>query len=135
MDEIKRFGISIPAGLLEQFDRLIEQRGYGNRSEAIRDLMRDALQKERVAANRTVVGVITLVYDHHTRELTERLTSLQHDHTGAIISVLHVHLSHHDCLEVIVIRGKARQIEELADRMAAIKGVKHGRCVIAAATP
>ncbi|MBE7561111.1 nickel-responsive transcriptional regulator NikR [bacterium] len=131
MDELKRFGISIPGDLLSRFDELIERRGYSNRSEALRDLMREDLGRERVHSNQPVVGVISLVYDHHTRELTEKLTSLQHDHTESIISTMHVHLSHHDCLEVIVMRGRARQIEELADRMAAIKGVKFGRCVLA----
>ncbi len=133
MDDLKRFGISIPGDLLSRFDELIQRRGYGNRSEAIRDLMREDLSRERVHSNQPVVGVISLVYDHHTRELTEKLTSLQHDHATSIISSMHVHLSHHDCLEVVVIRGRARPIQELADQMAAIKGVKFGRCVLTAA--
>jgi len=130
MESLKRFGISIPADLLGHFDRLIAERGYTNRSEALRDMMRDELRKERTRSDDPVVGTITLVYDHHTRELSEKLLSLQHDHTASVISTMHVHLTHHDCLEVIVIRGRASQIQQLADRMIAIKGVKHGKYVI-----
>ena len=130
MESLKRFGISIPSDLLAHFDELILEQGYTNRSEALRDMMRDELQKERARSEEPVVGTITLVYDHHTRELSEKLLTLQHNHTASVISTMHVHLSHHDCLEVIVIRGPASHIQQMADRMIAIKGVKHGKCVL-----
>jgi CopG family nickel-responsive transcriptional regulator len=126
MSELLRYTITMPAELFEAFDRRNARKGYRNRSEAIRDLVRDALVREEwTRPNQTVAATLTIVYDHHTRGLTEKLTEAQHDHGQSIVSTLHVHLDHHNCLEVIVMRGKAAQVRALADALAAIKGVKH----------
>ena len=123
-----RFGISLEDVLLERFDGLIERKGYGNRSEAIRDLIRDSLvMEEWESTTSETVGTITIVYCHDKRELTDTLTDLQHGHHDSIISSMHIHLDEHNCLEVIVVRGKAREIEVIADRLIGTKGVKHGK--------
>lgn len=123
-----RFGISITNRLLKHFDGFILEKGYQNRSEAIRDLIRSALVEEQWReAKEDLVGTVTLVYDHHTRELADKLTEQQHTHHDAIISSLHVHLDAHHCLEVIVIKGKAEEIKRLADELIGTKGVKHGK--------
>jgi CopG family nickel-responsive transcriptional regulator len=127
MGELVRFGVSIDDELLERFDRQITQKGYTNRSEAIRDLIRDDLVTEEWARNEETVGTITIVYDHHTRELSETLTHLQHSFEGRIMSVLHVHLDHHNCLEVLVVRGRSQRLKAFADRLVGIRGVKHGK--------
>ncbi|HKI51982.1 MAG TPA: nickel-responsive transcriptional regulator NikR [Geothermobacteraceae bacterium] len=130
MADLTRFGISIDARLLDRFDKLIEDKGYVNRSEAIRDLIRSALVEEEWARDdQEIVGTVTLVYDHHTRDLSERLTEHQHSHHDEIVSALHVHLDAHHCLEVVVVRGKARQVKRLADELIGTKGVKHGKLV------
>ena len=131
MGETVRFGISIDSGLLERFDTVVEGKGYVNRSEAIRDLIRDALVEQSwEAGEEETVGTLTLVYDHHVRDLSDRLTDIQHDHHDRIISTLHVHLDHHNCLEVLIVRGKAGQIKSIADSMIGVKGVKHGKLVM-----
>lgn len=125
---VVRFGISLDESLLERFDSLINRKGYTSRSEAIRDLIRDTLvseQWERGSAR--TVGTITLVYDHHTRELADTLTDLQHRFHKAIISSTHVHLDGHNCIEVVIARGRARDLKEIADRLIGTRGVKHGR--------
>jgi len=123
-----RFGISITNRLLKHFDGFILEKGYQNRSEAIRDLIRSALVEEQWReAKEDLVGTVTIVYDHHTRELADKLTEQQHTHHDAIISSLHVHLDAHHCLEVIVIKGKAEDIKRLADELIGTKGVKHGK--------
>jgi len=130
MADLTRFGISIDARLLDRFDQLIDDKGYVNRSEAIRDLIRAALVDEEWARDdRETVGTVTLVYDHHTRDLSDRLTEHQHSHHDEIVSALHVHLDAHHCLEVVVVRGKARQVKRLADELIGTKGVKHGKLV------
>lgn len=130
MNETIRFGVSIDTNLLRQFDRLITEKGYHNRSEALRDLMRDALvEREWSQEDQETVGTVTLVYDHHTRDLSEKLTEHQHSHHQAIVSVLHVHLDTHNCLEVAVVRGSAAQVRKLADELIGTKGVKHGKLV------
>jgi CopG family nickel-responsive transcriptional regulator len=121
-----RFGVSLPQVLIRQFDALITGKKYPNRSEAIRDLIRNALVEEAVAGDEPMVGVLSLIYDHHKRELQDKLTELQHDHVEAIVSAMHVHLDHENCLEVVIIRGKAARIKQLADQMIATKGIKHG---------
>jgi CopG family nickel-responsive transcriptional regulator len=132
--ELTRFGVSMPETLIAQFDHLIEKRGYSNRSEAIRDLIRDAIVQERVAAPKgSVVGALTLVYSHLTRELGDRLTELQHKDHGAIISSLHVHLDAHNCLEVIILKGKAARVKKIADSLISMRGVKHGKLSLTAA--
>lgn len=129
MSEVVRFGISMDDRLLAKFDRLIEGKGYSNRSEAVRDLIRNALVDEQWARDdqEEMVGTVSLVYNHHTRELADKLTEQQHSHHRNIISALHVHLDAHHCLEVVVIKGKAGEIRRLADELIGTKGVKHGR--------
>ena len=128
MGETVRFGISIDERLLNRFDTLIEEKGYINRSEAIRDLIRNALvEGEWAKENREAVGTVSLVYDHHTRDLSDKLTEHQHSHHKEIISALHVHLDAHHCLEVVVLKGKAKNIKKLAEELIGTKGVKHGK--------
>ncbi len=123
MSDLVRFGVSIPGPLLEAFDDLIENKGYPNRSEAIRDLVRDALSEARWEAQGEGAGGIVLVYDHHKKELTDRLVEIQHGALDLVVSTLHVHLDHHRCLEVIVVRGPTDRIGRLADRLRSLKGV------------
>ncbi|MBE0576749.1 MAG: nickel-responsive transcriptional regulator NikR [Desulfuromonadales bacterium] len=132
MTALARFGISIDPRLLESFDQLITTKGYVNRSEAIRDMIRNALVEDQIerADTTATVGTVTLVYDHHTRDLSDKLTEHQHSHHDAIVSALHVHLDAHHCLEVVVVRGTAAQIKRLADELIGTKGVKHGKLVL-----
>ena len=130
MAELTRFGISIDDRLLRRFEALIADKGYVNRSEAIRDLIRNALVEDEWARDDAeTVGTVTLVYDHHTRDLADKLTEQQHSHHDAIVSALHVHLDAHNCLEVVVVRGRAREVKRLADELIGTKGVKHGQLV------
>lgn len=131
MGQITRFGISMDSQLLKRFDRFISQHGYANRSEAIRDLVRDRLVKEEWTDEKVeTVGTITIIYDHHQRELAEKLTEQQHRMHESVISVMHVHLDHHNCLEVLAVRGTAKQIKTLSDHLISAKGVKHGKLVM-----
>jgi len=131
MSELSRIGVAIDSELLDRFDQLIAQRGYTNRSEAFRDLIRDELvQKAWEFPDSEVVGTVTLVYDHHVRLLNEKLTDLQHDHHKSILSTLHVHLDHDNCLEVLVVRGVSTEVRKIADALISTKGVKHGRLTI-----
>ena len=131
MSELSRIGVAIDSDLLKKFDRLIASRGYTNRSEAFRDLIREELvQRTWERPESTVVGTVTLVYDHHVRLLNEKLTDLQHSHFHQILSTLHVHLDHDNCLEVLVVRGKAAAVKKIADALISTKGVKHGRLTL-----
>ena len=131
MTDLLRFGISIDHRLLQQFDDLIADKGYVNRSEAIRDLIRNTLVTEAAASDEEeIVGTVTLVYNHHTRELSRQLTNRQHASHGLVISALHIHLDEQNCLEVIVVKGKAREVKKLADEMIGARGVKHGKLVM-----
>ena len=131
MSELARIGVAIDSDLLDKFDSLIAKRGYANRSEAFRDLIRDELvQKSWESPESSVVGTVTLVYDHHVRMLNERLMDLQHEYHRSILSTLHVHLDHDNCLEVLVVRGKAGVVQKIADTLISPKGVKHGRLTI-----
>jgi CopG family nickel-responsive transcriptional regulator len=131
MGELSRIGVAIDSELLDKFDGLIAQRGYTNRSEAFRDLIRDELVEQTWESPEShVVGTVTLVYDHHVRLLSEKLTSIQHDHHHSILSTLHVHLDHDHCLEVLVVRGKSAEVRKVADTLISTKGVKHGRLTI-----
>ena len=131
MSELSRIGVAIDTALLEKFDQLISGRGYTNRSEAFRDLIREELiDQDWERPDSQVVGTVTLVYDHHVRQLSERLTNLQHDHHHNILSTLHVHLDHDNCLEVLVVKGKSEAVRRIADALIATKGVKHGRLTI-----
>jgi len=131
MGKLSRIGVAIDSDLLKRFDSLIARRGYTNRSEAFRDLIRDDLvQTAWESPDSHVVGTVTLVYDHHVRQLGDRLTGMQHEHHHHVLSTLHVHLDHDHCLEVLVLRGKASVVKQLADSLIATKGVKHGRLTI-----
>lgn len=129
--EITRFGVSIGSGLLERFDDLISKQGYTNRSEAIRDLVRDRLVESAWEDEEgKVVGVVGLVYDHDMRQVGDRLTEIQHDLGHLVVSTLHVHLDDRDCLEVVVMRGQGKAVRELSNRLLSLKGVKHGRLLM-----
>jgi CopG family nickel-responsive transcriptional regulator len=131
MSDIIRFGVSLEKELLEKFDILIKDKKYSNRSEAIRDLIRENLVKREWVEEKEVAGAITLVFDHHKRELVNILTDIQHDFHKLIISSQHIHLDHDNCLEIIVVRGKPTEVRELADKLRATKGVKYGSLSIA----
>lgn len=131
MGELSRIGVAIDSDLLKKFDDLIATRGYTNRSEAFRDLIRDELVEKAWQTPETpVVGTLTLVYNHHVRMLSDKLTDMQHDHFEHILSTLHVHLDHDNCLEVLIIRGMAGKVRTIADGLISTKGVKHGRLTI-----
>jgi CopG family nickel-responsive transcriptional regulator len=134
MGELSRIGVAIDSDLLEQFDRHIALRGYTNRSEAFRDLIREELVQTASESPETqVIGTITLVYDHHVRLLSDRLTHLQHESFHQIVSTLHVHLDHDNCLEVLVVRGRSKEVRRIADGLISTKGVKLGRLTITGA--
>jgi CopG family nickel-responsive transcriptional regulator len=134
MSTLSRIGVAIDSALLKKFDHLIGRRGYTNRSEAFRDLIRDALIEQTASRGESiVVGTVTLVYDHHVRMLSERLTEMQHDHFHIVLSTLHVHLDHDHCLEVMVLKGKASMVQKMADALISTKGVQHGRLTITTA--
>lgn len=123
-----RFGVSMSSALLKSFDELLAKMGYSSRSEAIRDIIRNRLvEEEWKETDRETVGTITLVYNHEIRELTEILTSLQHQYYKQIISTMHIHLDEHNCLEVLVVKGKSSEIKKIADRLISTRGVKHGK--------
>ncbi|WP_308598132.1 nickel-responsive transcriptional regulator NikR [uncultured Desulfovibrio sp.] len=127
MGKLTRFGVSLDEELLEPFDALCAVKGYSNRSEAIRDLIRKALVAEEwQQADGQGAGTLTLVYDHHKNDLARRLTQMQHDEHDIIIATLHVHLDHHNCLEVLLLKGEAARVRALADKLISCKGVKHG---------
>ncbi len=130
MGKLKRFGVSIPAELVDAFDRLIESKGYRTRSEAVRDLMRDALvENEWEPDSGEVVGTVTIVYDHEVRELARMLTHIQHHYLHSIVCTTHVHLDEHHCMEVLVVRGSAQEVRTIADKLISTRGVKHGKLV------
>jgi CopG family nickel-responsive transcriptional regulator len=133
MSDLSRFGVSVEEELLQSFDQLIGGQGYANRSEALRDLMRDALVKSKLETSPETgeaLGSLTLVYDHHATELNVKMNEIQHDHHNLVVSVLHVHVSHDDCMEVIVLRGAIREIRRLSDALLSLKGVKHGKLFV-----
>ena len=130
MSELARTGVSLEEDLLNEFDRLITKRGYKNRSEAFRDLIREALLSETVDSNKPVVGTLTLVYDHHVPNLSEKLTETQHSVGAMVLAATHVHLDHHYCLEVIIMKGRSKELQEVADRMLALRGVELGKLVL-----
>ena len=124
---VERFSATLDAGLLEKFDRFLDRHGYGNRSEAVRDLIRRALVEDEWQGGKApVMGVITLVYDHHQRNLLNRMTQIQHDSQASIISTTHVHMDHHNCLEITIVQDRPSKIRTLADRLTTLKGVKSG---------
>ncbi len=126
-----RLSLSVPPGLAEQLDRMVAEKKASSRSALVADLVRAEVVEHRARRGKQeIAGTITLVYDHHARNLQAKLTDIQHDSEGLIVSVMHVHLSHHDCLEVLVVRGPADKVRVLADRLAAVRGVKHGKLTI-----
>lgn len=127
MDELVRFGVSLDQRLLAEFDRHIRRKHYTNRSEALRDLIRNNLVGDEWDDDKETVGTITFVYDHHVRDLASKLTDIQHDYHGQILSGMHVHLDHNHCLEVLVVKGKGTDIKKVADALVSVKGVKHGK--------
>jgi len=126
MGSLIRFGVSLEEGLLHKFDTHRKLKNYSNRSEAIRDLIREDLVKAEWKGNQEISGAITLIYDHHKRELLNKITDIQHDFQKIIISAQHIHLDHDNCLEIIALKGSSKDAQELADTLKAIKGVKHG---------
>jgi len=129
---LKRFTVSMDEKLLDDFDKYISQRKYVNRSEAIRDLIRSVFVKKEWQADKQVMGVISLVYDHHQPNLQERLTEIQHNYHHQVVSTTHVHMDHYNCLEVVIIKGKADSVVELADGLRSLKGVRN--CKLAMST-
>jgi len=125
MSELVRFGVSLEKSLLEKFDVLIREKQYTNRSEALRDLIREELVQREWREGSDVAGAITLIYDHHKRDVISRVTDTQHEFQKVIISTQHIHLDHHNCLEIIAARGKAEEVQKLADTLRSIKGVRH----------
>ncbi|HMO50352.1 MAG TPA: nickel-responsive transcriptional regulator NikR [Kiritimatiellia bacterium] len=130
---LERFSISIDRKLIAAFDRHIKAKKYRNRSEAIRDLIRKALIRQEWDADEEVVGVVTLVFNHHQRQLQDTMTELQHDHHHLVVSTTHIHLGKHDCLEVIIARGKASRVQSLAESLIALRGVKDGSLTMSSA--
>ncbi|SDN51852.1 CopG family transcriptional regulator, nickel-responsive regulator [Desulfonauticus submarinus] len=127
MGKTIRFGVSLDSDLLKKFDKLCEEKSYQTRSEAIRDLIRNALvQKEWEDPDKEIVGILSMVYDHHQSDLSQKLTEIQHDALDVIITSLHIHLDHHNCLEVLILRGTGYKIKETAEKLISTKGVKHG---------
>jgi CopG family nickel-responsive transcriptional regulator len=130
---LSRFSLSMPRVLADQLDDMAKVRGYANRSQAVADMVRSHLVEHRAqAGTHEIAGTITLVYDHHKRNIQSLLTSIQHDHGDLIVATLHVHLSHHDCMEVLAVRGRADAVKRLADRLTSAKGVGHGRLTVTA---
>jgi len=118
------------SNLLKKYDNIIKKEGYTNRSEAIRDLIRRELIKEKIKnPNEETMGTLTMIYDHHIGSLTDKLLDLQHDHTKEILVTTHVHIDHHNCLEILVIKGKSGNIQKLADNIKSLKGIKYGELV------
>lgn len=130
MPHLSRTGVSLEDDLLKEFDRLIAKRGYANRSEAFRDLIREALLSEAVESNQPVVGTLTLVYDHHVPNLSQKLTEVQHRAGTMVLAATHIHLDHHYCLEVIIMKGRGRDIQAVAEGMLALRGVELGKLVL-----
>lgn len=129
---LQRFSVSLDAGLMASFDRQLQRQGYPTRSKAVGDLIREKLVEQEWSSGTEVAGAITMVFDHHRRELVNKLTAIQHRYHGLVISSQHTHLDHDNCFEVVVARGKPGEIEKLYRELKAAKGVKH--CVLSAAT-
>lgn len=131
--KVKRFGVSLEEDLLKDLDKLVESQSFPNRSQAIRYLIKKNLVEDEWEGNEEVAGAIVLVYDHHKRNLQNLSTEVQHDYHHLILSVQHVHLNHDNCLETITVRGKAKELVDLSNKLIAIKGIKHGQLVMSTA--
>jgi len=130
--KIKRFGVSLEEDLLSELDVMAKKRRFPNRSQLIRSLIREHLVEEAWQGNQEVSGAVVLIYDHHKRELIGKSVDIQHNFLQIILATQHVHLDHHNCLEIIALKGKASALRELADKLISLKGVKHGKLVISA---
>ena len=130
MPDLVRTGVSIEGNLLEQFDKEIVKKGYKNRSEALRDLIRDSLVSAAVTSNEQVVATLSMVYDHHRPNLSNKLTGIQHHAHGKVLAATHVHLDEDNCLEVVIMKGRSGDLKHLADQMLSMRGVKHGKLVL-----
>jgi len=131
MRKLIRFGVSLEAALLEKFDPFIAKLGYKSRSEAIRDLIRARLVAEEWQADKVpAMGVLSLVYSHEVRELSKKLTDIQHHHLGIVLSTTHIHMDEHNCLEVVILKGPGKKIQEVAGSLLSAKGVKHGKLIM-----
>ena len=129
---LKRFGVSMEGNLLRKFDHLVKQRGYENRSEAVRDLVRDALIQQSWEDNEQIVaGTILLFYNHHQRNLLEELTNIQHSMHDLVLATTHFHLDHNSCLELIVVKGKVKDIQKFSNSLTSLKGVEYGKFTVA----
>ncbi|MEM0492895.1 MAG: nickel-responsive transcriptional regulator NikR [Candidatus Thermoplasmatota archaeon] len=131
MNDIYRFGVSIEPELINRFDKIIKKKGYNNRSEAIRDLIRkNIINEDTKDPNKIIIGTLTILYDHHKGKLVEQLLNIQHDNHNEILSTMHIHIDNDNCLEVLILKGEAGKIKKLADNIKALKDVKHGELVI-----
>jgi CopG family nickel-responsive transcriptional regulator len=130
MSSLVRTGISLDRALLARFDRIIAPKGYGSRSEAIRDLVREHAVQADVSGNKVIVGTLTVVYDHHQPRLSERLIAAQHHYHGKVLATTHVHLDARHCLEVVIVKGRSAEVQHLADHILSLRGVKHGKLVM-----
>ena len=131
MGKTIRFGVSLNSDLLEKFDQLCEEKSYPNRSEAIRDLLRATLvEKQWETSAKETAAVLSLVYDHHVSDLAQRLVEIQHEEHGSILTSVHVHLDHHNCLEVLILKGPGDAIQRLSQKLISTKGVKHGKLTL-----
>ena len=130
MGNLVRTGLSLERDLLERFDAAINRKGYQNRSEAIRDLIREHLVEEAADENKVIVGTLTMVYDHHQPNLSAKLIEAQHKAASKVLAATHVHLDHHHCLEVVILRGRSGEVKSLADRILSLRGVKHGQLTV-----
>jgi len=128
--ELTRTGVSIEEPLLKQFDRLIARRGYQNRSEALRDLIRESLVSEAIDKNEPVVATLSMIYDHHRPNLANKLIEIQHHAHNQVLAATHVHLDHDNCLEVIIMKGHSGDLKQLADHILSLRGVHHGKLVM-----
>jgi CopG family nickel-responsive transcriptional regulator len=133
MGDLVRTGLSLEKDLLEQFDKVIQRKGYQNRSEAIRDLIRERLVEDAADENRVIVGTLTMVYDHHQPNLSAKLIEAQHAASSQVLAATHVHLDHHHCLEVVILKGRSGDVRALADRILSLRGVQHGHLTVTAA--
>ncbi len=130
-ETVTRFSISLAPSLLKQLDQMTAEKGYDNRSLAVADMIRNQLvEHQQKSGTADIAGTITLVYDHHKPHLQATLTDIQHDHHDVILSTVHVHLDHHNCLEVLLVRGRAGVIRKIADELITAKGVKHGKLTV-----
>ena len=130
MRKVKRFGVSLEEDLLKELDNFVKTHKFPNRSQVVRFLIRNNIVQQKWQHNKEVAGCTVLVYDHHKRDLMNKSVSLQHTYEDLVLSVQHVHLDHHNCLEMIALKGKARKLKELADKLIALKGIKHGQLIM-----